>query len=50
MIYFQIFSIEEVYKGAKSRITTLDGETDLFEITAGIIQKNTLAAYMFVLD
>ena len=42
-------AISTMYKGTKAKIITPDGETDIFEITAGIIQGVTLAPYLFVI-
>ena len=41
--------IEKMYSNTKARIVTPDGETDLFEITAGVLQGDTLAPFLFII-
>ena len=38
-----------LYYGAKAVVTTTDGEADPFELSAGVLQGDTLAPYLFVL-
>ena len=42
-------AIEKMYSNARARIVTPDGETDLFEITAGVLQGDTLATFLFII-
>ena len=42
-------AIEKMYSNARARIVTPDGETDLFEITAGVLQGDTLASFLFII-
>ena len=42
-------AIMALYYGAKAVVTTRDGETDPFELSAGVLQGDTLAPYLFVL-
>ena len=41
--------IEKMYSNTKARIVTPDAETDLFEITAGVLQGDTLAPFLFII-
>ena len=43
----QIDAIDLLYQGTKAR--TPDGETDFFEIQAGVLQGGTLAPYIFAI-
>ena len=38
-----------MYEDTKAKVITPDGETDLFEILAGVLQGDTLAPYLFVI-
>ena len=38
-----------LYYGAKVVVTTADGEADPFNLSAGVLQRDTLAPYLFVL-
>ena len=42
-------AIMALYYGAKAVVTTKDGEADPFELSAGVLQGDTLAPYLFVL-
>ena len=42
-------AIETMYSNTKAKIVTPDGETDLFEITAGVLQGDTLAPFLFII-
>jgi chorismate synthase len=33
----------------KAKVVSPDGETDMFEITAGVLQGNTLAPFVFMI-
>ena len=37
------------YLNTKAKIITSDGETDLFDIVAGVLQGDTLAPYLFII-
>lgn len=41
--------IKAVYINTKARVETPDGNTDLFDILAGIMQGDTLAPYLFII-
>ena len=38
-----------LYINTKAKIITSDGETDLFDIVAGVLQGDTLAPYLFII-
>ena len=38
-----------MYTNTKARIVTPDGETELFDITAGVLQGDTLAPFLFII-
>ena len=42
-------AIMALYYGVKAVVTTKDGEADPFELSAGVLQGDTLAPYLFVL-
>ena len=45
----QIDAIGLLYRGKKARVMRPDGETDFFEIQAGILQGDALAPYIFAI-
>ena len=42
-------AIEKMYSNTKAKIVTPDGETEMFEITAGALQGDTLAPFLFII-
>ena len=42
-------AIEAMYTDTNAKILTPDGETDMFEITAGVLQGDTLAPFLFII-
>ena len=42
-------AIERMYSNTNARIVTPDGETEKFEITAGVLQGDTLAPFLFII-
>ena len=38
-----------LYKKPKVKVSSLDGDTDFFDIIAGVLQGDTLAAYLFII-
>ena len=42
-------AIEAMYSNTKARVTTPDGETEQFDITAGVLQGDTLAPFLFII-
>ncbi|KAI8519977.1 hypothetical protein Bbelb_032340 [Branchiostoma belcheri] len=42
-------AIASMYQGTKAKVITPDGETELFELYAGVLQGDTLAPYLFVI-
>ena len=36
------------YKNTKIKLRTLDGDTDFFDIVAGVLQGDTFASYLFI--
>ena len=41
--------IRLMYEGTKAKVISPDGESDLFEILAGVLQGDTLAPYLFAI-
>ena len=41
--------IRLMYEGTKAKVLSPDGETELFEILAGVLQGDTLAPYLFAI-
>ena len=42
-------AIEKMYTDTRAKVVSPDGETDLFEITAGVLQGDTLAPFLFIM-
>ena len=42
-------AIEVMYTDTKAKVLSPDGETELFDILAGVLQGDTLAPYLFVI-
>ena len=42
-------AIQDSYSETRAKVTTPDGETDEFEIFAGVLQGDTLAPYLFII-
>ena len=42
-------AIAKMYENTRARVITPDGETDFFEIIAGVLQGDTLAPYLFAI-
>ncbi len=42
-------AISSIYRNNKAKVMSPDGETELFSISAGVFQGDTLAPFMFVL-
>ena len=38
-----------LYKNTKVKVRSLDGDTDYFDIVAGILQEDTLAPHLFII-
>ena len=38
-----------LYKNMKVKVRTLDGDTDYFDIVAGVLQEDTLAPCLFII-
>ena len=43
-----IAAIMMLYKNMKAKVRSLDGDTDYFNIVAGVLQGDTLAPYLFI--
>ena len=43
-------AIGGMYEDTRAKVISPDGETDLFDILAGVLQGDTLAPYLFVVD
>ena len=42
-------AIEKMYTNTQAKVITPDGETEQFEITAGVLQGDTLAPFLFII-
>ena len=42
-------AIESMYSGTRAKVTTADGDTEQFDITAGVLQGDTLAPFLFII-
>ena len=42
-------AIGKIYENTKARIISPDGETELINILAGVLQGDTLAPYLFII-
>ena len=43
-------AIEKMYENTWAKVISPDGETELFEFKAGVLQGDTLAPYLFAID
>ena len=44
-----VVSIMMLHKNTKVKVRSPDGDTDFFDIVAGVLQGNTLASYLFII-
>ena len=44
-----VAAIMMLYKNTKAEVCSLDGDTDYFDIVAGVLQKDTLAPYLLII-
>ena len=44
-----VAAITILYRNTKVKVSSLDGDTDYFNIVAGVLQKDTLAPYVFII-
>ena len=44
-----IAAIMMLYRNTKVKVRSLDGDTDYFDIVAGVLQGDTLAPYLFII-
>ena len=44
-----VHAIETMYQNTKAQVLTPDGETEQFDITAGVMQGDTLAPFLFII-
>ena len=38
-----------LYRNTKVKVRSLEGDTDIFDIVAGVLQRDTLAPYLFII-
>ena len=38
-----------LHKNTKVKVRSPDGDTDFFDIVVGVLQRNTLAPYLFII-
>ena len=44
-----VAAIMMLYRNTKVKVCSLDGDTDYFDIVAGVLQGDTLALYLFII-
>ena len=44
-----VAAIMMLYKNTRSMVRSPDGDTDFFDIIAGVLQGDTLAPYLFII-
>ena len=44
-----VATIMMLYRNTKVKVRSLDGDTDYFDIVAGVLHRNTLAPYLFII-
>ena len=44
-----VATITILYKNTKVKVRSADGDTEYFDIVAGVLQENTLAPYLFII-
>ena len=44
-----VTAIMMLYRNTKVKVCSLDGDTDYFNIVAGVLQGDTLASYLFII-
>ena len=44
-----VHAIETMYPNTKAQVLTPDGETEQLDITAGVMQGDTLAQFLFII-
>ena len=44
-----VAAIMIIYKNTKVKVYSLDGDTDSFDIIAGVLQRDTLPPYLFII-
>ena len=44
-----VAAIMMLYRNTKVKVHSLDGDTDYFDIVAGVLQRDTLAPYLFII-
>ena len=42
-------AIKDMYTNTRAKVVSPDGETELFEIKAGVLQRDTVAPYLFII-
>ena len=45
-----VAAIMMLYRNTKVKVRSLDGDTDYFDIVAGVMQGDTLAPYLFIIS
>ena len=48
-IYIYIYIIAILYRNTKVKVRSPDGDTEYFDIVAGVLQGDTLAPYLFII-
>ena len=44
-----VVAIMILYRNTKVKVRSLDGDTDYFDIVAGVLQGGTIAPYLFII-
>ncbi len=42
-------AVGKMYENTKAKVVSPDGETELFDLLAGVLQGDTLAPYLFII-
>ena len=42
-------AVSIMYMDTRAKVLSVDGETEMFEITAGVLQGDTLAPFLFII-
>ena len=47
--YIDVAAIMILYRNTKVKMRSPDGDTDYFDIVAGVLQRDTFAPYLFII-
>ena len=49
LLAYDLSKVILLYKNMKVKVSSSDGDSDYFDIGAGVLQEDTLAAYLFII-